>query len=141
MTNHRQPRINIGSWKKSRTTQVEFENNMTPEENGKLSSGNAFLGALLDYINANQDLISLLYDLDLMPEQLEKGTKDWCRMVLLTTWHREHYKLLSDGFEAAEGAQVIMNLYFERDNRDPGNNTNYCRVVDWINKTRKVLRK
>jgi hypothetical protein len=72
---------------------------MTPEEKEKLSKGNAFLGGLLDYINANPDLISLLYDLDLMPEQLEKGTKDWCRMVMLTTWHRERYKLLSDGFE------------------------------------------
>lgn len=40
------------------------------------------------YINETPELISLLYDLDLLPEQLEKHTLDFNRMLLLSAWHR-----------------------------------------------------
>ena len=39
------------------------------------------------YINATPELLSLLYDLDLMPEQLEVGSKDYNRMLVLAQWH------------------------------------------------------
>ena len=41
----------------------------------------------LAYINSKPALLSLLYDLDLLPEQLEEGSKDWNRMLILTAWH------------------------------------------------------
>jgi hypothetical protein len=40
------------------------------------------------YINATPELISLLYDLDLLPEQLDKPSHDFNRMLLLSAWHR-----------------------------------------------------
>lgn len=43
---------------------------------------------LLQYINATPALLSLLYDLDLMPEQLAVGSKDWMRMLQLAQWYR-----------------------------------------------------
>ena len=38
---------------------------------------------LLAYINETPPLLSLLYDLDWMPEQLERGGRDWFRMLML----------------------------------------------------------
>jgi hypothetical protein len=37
-------------------------------------------------MNDCSELLSLLYDLDLMPEQLQEGTKDWHRMQVLCAW-------------------------------------------------------
>jgi hypothetical protein len=45
--------------------------------------------------------------------------------------------LLTDGIAAAEGAQAIMELYFENQDRDPHNNDNYCRLVDWLKAARR----
>ena len=38
---------------------------------------------LLGFINDTPPLLSLLYDLDWMPEQLERGSRDWFRMLML----------------------------------------------------------
>jgi hypothetical protein len=38
---------------------------------------------LLSYINETPPLLSLLYDLDWMPEQLERGEHDWFRILML----------------------------------------------------------
>lgn len=38
---------------------------------------------LLAYINDTPTLLSLLYDLDWMPEQLERGGREWFRMLML----------------------------------------------------------
>jgi len=38
---------------------------------------------LITYLNNTPQVLSLLYDLDLLPEQLAKGSKDWHRMVKL----------------------------------------------------------
>ena len=43
---------------------------------------------ILRYINATPQLLSLLYDMDLIPEQLEQGSKDFNRMMVLAVWHR-----------------------------------------------------
>ena len=43
---------------------------------------------LLDYINATPELLSLLYDLDLMPEQLDFPSHDGNRMILIAKWHQ-----------------------------------------------------
>lgn len=37
-----------------------------------------------DAINSAPEIFSLLYDLDLLPEQLDKGSRDWRRMVIVT---------------------------------------------------------
>lgn len=42
---------------------------------------------LLRYINATPELLSLLYDMDLMPEQLNRDTRDWHKMIVLAHWH------------------------------------------------------
>lgn len=44
--------------------------------------------ALLAYINDTPELLSLLYDLNLMPEQVEIPSGDCNRMILLTRWHQ-----------------------------------------------------
>ncbi len=38
---------------------------------------------LLTYINTTPAMQSLLYDCDLMPEQLVRGTKNWDRMLYI----------------------------------------------------------
>jgi hypothetical protein len=38
---------------------------------------------LLRYANETPELLSLLYDMDLMPEQLKERTHDWARMLML----------------------------------------------------------
>lgn len=38
---------------------------------------------LLCYANETPELLSLLYDMDLMPEQLKERTHDWVRMLML----------------------------------------------------------
>ena len=43
--------------------------------------------AILAYINSTPELLTLLYDLDLLPEQLKEGTEDWIRMIKLSAWH------------------------------------------------------
>lgn len=53
----------------------------------------------------------------------------------------ELIRLLAKGLEATKGAQVIMNAYFERVNRDPYNNDNYCRLQDWMVNVQQVLKK
>ena len=35
------------------------------------------------YINRTPELLSVLYDMNLLPEQLEEGTQDWGRMLML----------------------------------------------------------
>lgn len=49
--------------------------------------------------------------------------------------------LLTAGLEAAEGARVLADCYFERDGRDGYNNDNYCRLLDWIKDARRALGK
>ena len=44
---------------------------------------------LMLYINEDDGLMSLLYDMDLLPEQLEKGSRDWRRMLILSERWRE----------------------------------------------------
>ena len=47
--------------------------------------------------------------------------------------------LLKRGLEAADGALVLANCYFERDGRDGCNNDNYCRLLDWMKDARAAL--
>ena len=49
--------------------------------------------------------------------------------------------LLISGLAAAEGARVLADCYFERDDRDGDNNDNYCRLCDWIEETKSFLEK
>jgi len=39
---------------------------------------------LLRYISSDLGLISLLYDLNMLPEQLKEGSQDWIRMLVIT---------------------------------------------------------
>lgn len=42
---------------------------------------------ILDYIRTSPpELISLLYDLDLLPEQLEPKTREWGRMLIVAAY-------------------------------------------------------
>jgi len=45
--------------------------------------------ALLRYINRTPELLSLLYDLDLLPEQLKRDSFQWRQMLMLTNWHHK----------------------------------------------------
>ena len=45
---------------------------------------------LRPYVNATPELISLLYDLDLMPEQIHVR-RNFVRMMQLAEWHK-HYR-------------------------------------------------
>jgi len=45
--------------------------------------------ALLRYINRTPELLSLLYDLDLLPEQLKRDSVQWMQMLILTNWHHK----------------------------------------------------
>lgn len=44
----------------------------------------------LKHINGSMELQSLLYDLDLMPEQLERGNFQWRQMLILEAWFHRH---------------------------------------------------
>ena len=35
------------------------------------------------YLNETPELLSLLYDIDLLPEQLEDGSREWFHMILI----------------------------------------------------------
>jgi len=48
--------------------------------------GPASEAAKLRYINNTPKVLSLLWDLDLMPEQLEHGSRNWHRMMQLACW-------------------------------------------------------
>jgi hypothetical protein len=41
--------------------------------------------------SANQSLIGLLYDLDLLPEQLEEKTREWAIMKIIEQMHNALY--------------------------------------------------
>ena len=43
---------------------------------------------LLAYISATPELLSLLYDMDLMPEQLEFPSREGNIMIMLAKWHQ-----------------------------------------------------
>ncbi len=49
--------------------------------------------------------------------------------------------LLASGLEAAEGAQVVIEAKFANEDRDPHNNDNYCRLIDWMKDVRRALGK
>lgn len=40
------------------------------------------------YINNTPEILSLLYDMDLMPEQVEMFSRDWNRMLMLAQFHK-----------------------------------------------------
>ena len=44
---------------------------------------------LLKYINNNPTLLSLLYDIDLMPEQCHQDSPEWQQMVIIVNYWRE----------------------------------------------------
>lgn len=46
-------------------------------------------GDLLKYINSTPELLSLLYDLDLLPEQLRDGSREYRQMLTLANWYRK----------------------------------------------------
>jgi len=45
---------------------------------------------LMEYINATPALLSLLYDMDFMPEQLEPVSRNWFRMLMLAEAWKEN---------------------------------------------------
>lgn len=55
------------------------------------------VSTVITYINSTPELVSLLYDLDMLPEQLEEGSKDWKRMFILAAWHKATHTGQSSG--------------------------------------------
>lgn len=53
---------------------------MTPSSNNNDLSQEK---SILDYISNTPVLLSLLYDMEMMPEQLKRGSLDWYRMLIL----------------------------------------------------------
>lgn len=46
---------------------------------------------ILHYINHTLELQSLLYDLDLMPEQLKQDSREWGIMMIISAWHMNKF--------------------------------------------------
>ena len=44
---------------------------------------------MLKHISNSPDLLDLLYDMGFMPEQLERGSADWSRMLMLAERHQK----------------------------------------------------
>lgn len=55
---------------------------------------------LLHYINDTPALLSLLYDIDMLPEQLTEQTKPWGDMLIIAAHFRAHDRLIRDSFKA-----------------------------------------
>lgn len=47
---------------------------------------------LLQFINDCPALLSLLYDMDWMPEQLKRGTREWILMLLLVEYWKNEFE-------------------------------------------------
>ena len=45
--------------------------------------------ALTAYVNHNPRLLSLLYDIDMLPEQQEVGSRPWLQMLIIIAAFRE----------------------------------------------------
>jgi len=43
---------------------------------------------VLQYISRTPELLSLLYDLNLLPEQIKRGSIEWHNMLLIANWCR-----------------------------------------------------
>lgn len=73
-------------------------------------------------IQKSPAIISLLYDLDLLPEQLEVKSKDWQRMVILVELlsHRET-ELTSLKAHAERMAKALEDVLWKLDVIVPGN--------------------
>lgn len=74
-------------------------NEETPEKKAEARA------SLLSYINSTPDLLSLLYDLDLMPEQLKERTFEWHQMLTLAAWHHYHFQTPQVPSEATPRSQ------------------------------------
>lgn len=69
---------------------------MTPKQTSELPTDvrrrhslERVVRALLRYINRTPELLSLLYDLDLLPEQLKRDSFQWRQMLILANWHHK----------------------------------------------------
>ena len=61
--------------------------------------------SLLQYANDTVALLSLLYDLDLLPEQLQEPSHDWERMLLLI----QSWKDRADKLDQLRAAGLFIN--------------------------------
>ena len=59
-----------------------------PQRESALPSATLLADDLLSYINKTPEMLSMLYDLDMLPEQLTRESRDWYRMLMLASWHR-----------------------------------------------------
>ena len=55
-----------------------------------------FIRDILDFINKDSETLSLLYDLDLMPEQLEEKSSDWYKMLIIADFIKKGKEKLSE---------------------------------------------
>lgn len=53
---------------------------------------NEELKSLMDLINGDGILFSLLYDLDLLPEQVKENSPEWSQMILIAAHWKELIK-------------------------------------------------
>lgn len=51
-----------------------------------------FIRDVLDFINNDSETLSLLYDLDLLPEQLDEKSHDWYRMIVIADFLKKKKK-------------------------------------------------
>jgi len=83
---------------------------------------------LLAYINETPELLSLLYDMDLMPEQLTLPSREGNLMILLAVWHRDKKSTLElelaearrRGDALAQKAESLREIVESRDAFKPG---------------------
>lgn len=74
-------------------------------------------------------------------ERLQSQLTQAKKELALANGGSELVSLLKSGLEAAEGAQVLAECYFDLQEREPTNNDNYCRLLDWMKDVRRALEK
>ena len=71
-------------------------------------------------------------------QQATRGTRGDMVWDMIRDWKKDR-DLMMRGYEAMKGAEVLGRCYFEAQQRDPCNNTNYCRIADWVRDVEIVL--
>ena len=64
---------------------------------------------VLKYISETPELLSVLYDIDFLPEQLEEDSKDWCRMIMIAGAWKGYESKMKMEIERLEEALGELN--------------------------------
>lgn len=86
---------------------------------------------ILGYISKTPEMLSMLYDLDLLPEQLKRGSKDWRRMCVLAAWHESIAEKMSP-YETGEANNLASEM--DRISKQHSDRANDCALAYLVSK-------